>query len=298
MLTRTFYISLLAALISMTDAVAQEAERKWGVSPYIGLHEPNLDQLNMGEFIAPHEGTADIVNPTGNNTTEQFSYESPLPPFDPGSITGMEFQWQLNGRHTVLAGASTWEATTTAASTGLLPVQGNFESISAQRRVDFSYLEYYLGWRYNIYTKPKKYRFYVSTSLHHIYDIDYREDFTMVFTTGPARTFRKSIIQVAQATGLSLIQGSGGAEIFLTDWFSLTVEGGYGFGLKKLELSDNVIRSDVLATDNLRVQLPMLPGVDGRMTYKTEPGQAREDYKKLELDFDGWKALMKATIYF
>jgi hypothetical protein len=139
----------------------------------------------------------------------------------------------------------------------------------------------------------------VSTSLHQIYDVDYREEFTMVFTTGPARTFRKSILQLAQATGLSLIQGSAGAELFLNEWFSLTLEGGYCFGLKKLELTDVVARSDVLATDNLRVTgLPLLRGPDGRAVYKTEPGQTRQDYQKLELDFDGWKALMKATLYF
>jgi len=172
-----------------------KSEQRWGVSPYFGLHEPRLDQLNSGEFLAPHEGTADIINPTGNNVTETFSYQSPLPPFDPGPLTGVEFQWQLNDRHMVLLGAATWEATSSAASTGLLPVQGNFESIAAERRADLSYLEYYLGWRYHLFAVPQKYRFYLSASLHHLYDIDFREDFTMVFKTGPARTFRKSIIQ-------------------------------------------------------------------------------------------------------
>jgi hypothetical protein len=208
--------------------------------------------------------------------------------------------WQeINDKHTLLFGAANWEATSSAASTGLLPIQGNFETISAERNVDFSYLEYYLGWRYNILTKPQKYRFYTTASLHHVYDVDYQEEFTMVFTTGPARTFRKSIVQQSQATGLPLIAGSVGTELFLNEWFSLTLEAGYRIGLKKLELGDNVVRSDVLATDNLRVTgLPMLPGPDGRMTYKTEPGQERADYKKLELNFDGWDALLKATMYF
>ncbi len=280
-------------------AMAQETDHKWGISPFVGVYQPNLDQLNKGEFLATHEGTADIINPDGNNSTDTFVYADPLPPLDPGSLTGIEFQYLLNDKHTVLLGFANWEATSSSSSVGLLPVQGNFETINAERKVDFAYLEYFLGWRYNFFTKPKKYRFYTTASLHHIYDVDYREQFTMIFTTGPARTFRKSIIQQSQATGMSLIAGSAGAELFFTDWFSLTLEAGYRIGLKQLELTDNVVRSDVLPTDNLRMTgLPMLPGPDGSMAYKTEPGQAREDYKKLELDFNGWDATVKATIYF
>jgi hypothetical protein len=88
MWSRVLRIPLIVLVLTATNATAQETERKWGISPYLGLYEPKLEQLNKGEFLAPHEGSADIINPSGNNTVDDFRYDSPLPPFDPGALAG------------------------------------------------------------------------------------------------------------------------------------------------------------------------------------------------------------------
>lgn len=274
--------------------------RNWSVSPYVGMHQPSLQALVHGEFNAPFEGTAQLLNPVGNNQQGTFSYPTPLPAYAPGTLTGLEFSWRVNDRHSLLFGGATWQATSSASSTGLFPVQGNFESINAQRKSNLSYNEYYLGWRYNFEKKAdRRYRFYASATLHQLYDIDYREDFTTVFLSGPPRTFRKSIVILAQGTGLPLLQGSGGAEWFFNDWLSIGLEGGYTFGLRKTTLTNvtnPTIRSDFLATDNVQVQPPMRFNLNTRtMEYKSEAGG---QYQEMRLGFDGWKALLRLTLYY
>lgn len=296
-----FATGALSAGAAFGQADAEKAvKRTWSVAPYVGLHQPSLEALVKGAFKAPYEGTAQLLNPVGNNQQGTFSYPTPLPEFASGTITGLEFSWRMNDRHSLLFGASTWQATSTASSRGLFPVQGDFESITAQRKASLSYNEYYFGWRYNFERAlDRKYRFYFSATLHQYYDIDYREDFTAIFLSGPPRTFRKSIVIQAQATGLPLLQGMGGAEWFVTDWLSLGLEGGLGLGLRKVELQPLgtiPIRSDFLATDNVQVQPPVRQNLQERnMEYKSEAGG---DYQTMKLNFNGWKALFKVTLYY
>jgi hypothetical protein len=278
---------------------AGAAVRLWSVAPYIGMFQPELEALNEQEFRAPYEGTAQFTDPVANNSEGTFSYSTPLPEFSPGTLTGLEFTRQINERHFLLMGAATWEASSTAVSTGLFPIQGDFESVNATRKAKLSYNEFYLGWRYNFLSRPSAYRFYFAASLHHLYDIDYSEEFTGVFLCGDIRSFRKSLIIRAQATGLPLLEGKAGGEWFVTDWLSLGIEGGYDIGLKEIELvavGRSPITSDFLATDNVQVFPPMrMDLTTRRMIHKSVAGG---DYETTRLDFSGWKLLMKATLYF
>ena len=67
---------------------ALEGEHNWGISPYLGLFSPSLKLLNEGEFHAPYEGTADIVDQFGNNNnvTVPFIFRTPIPELDPGAL--------------------------------------------------------------------------------------------------------------------------------------------------------------------------------------------------------------------
>ncbi|MDX9740911.1 MAG: hypothetical protein RBT81_07000 [Gammaproteobacteria bacterium] len=293
------YAALLLPAAAWAQQEAGERLHHWSISPYVGLHQPALKALNKGEFHAPYEGGAQIVNPAGNNQRGTFSYNTPLPEFDPGSITGLQFAWHMNEHHALLAGVSNWQATSTIGSRGLFPLQGAFENMSGTRKANLSYNEYYLGWRYNIKTRSRKFRFYTSATLHQLYDIDYREDFTAVFLSGDARTFRKTIVIQAQSTALPLLQGALGGEWFVTDWLSISAEGGLTYTLKDTEMAGappTPIRSDFLATDNVQVSPPMrFDAATRNMTYKSEPGG---DYQILTLNFDGWKALLKVTLYY
>jgi hypothetical protein len=117
----------------------------------------------------------------------------------------------------------------------------------------------------------------------------------VLFLSGPPRSFRKSMVVQSRATGLLLLQGGGGGEWFINDWFSLGMEAGYAFGLKSLRLGDGDLVTDFQNTDNLALQLPLIQNSAGVMQYKTEAGG---EYRDFRLDFEGWKALIKATIYY
>ena len=188
----------------------------------MGLFNPSLKLLNKGEFRSPYEGTADIVDQFGNNNnvTVPFIFRTPMPELDPGPLGGLEFQWRINEKNSLLIGGSSWEATSAATARGVFPVQGAFESVISQRKGDISFTEFYLGWRYNAIHKPKKHDFYFSLSLHDIFDVNYREEFSLLFLSGPPRSFRRSMVVESKATGLLLLQGTGGGEWFINDWLS------------------------------------------------------------------------------
>jgi hypothetical protein len=288
---------IAGACLVAVNGWAVDNERNWGLSPYLGLYNPSLKLLNNGEFRSPYEGTADLVDQFGNNNniTVPFRFRTPLPELNPGAMGGLEFQWRLNEKHSLLIGGANWEATSAATGQGFFPVQGAFESVISQRKGDISFTEFYFGWRYNVIHKPKKRDFYLNISIHDVFDVNYREDFSLLFLSGPPRSFRKSMVIESKATGLLLLQGMGGAEWYINDWFSLGAEAGYDFGLKSLRLGNGNLVTDFQSTDNLFLELPMIPNSAGNMQYKVEAGGA---YRDLRLSFDGWRALLKATIYY
>ena len=243
------------------------------------------------------EGTADLVDQFGNNNnvTVPFIFRTPLPELNPGPMGGLEFQLPINDKNSLLIGGASWEASSSATGRGEFPVQGAFESVISQRKGDISFTEFYLGWKYNAIHKPRKRNLYLTLSLHEIFDVNYREDFSLLFLSGPPRSFRRSMIVESSATGLLLLQGGAGGEWFLNDWLSLSVEAGYGFGLKPLRLGNGHLTTDFSDNDNLFLQIPLIQSSSGNMQYKVEQGG---EYRDLRLTFDGWKALMKATIYF
>lgn len=290
-------ILLLGACLFVTQCWGVEGDRQWGVSPYLGMYKPTLELINKGSFRSPYQGTAELIDQFGNNNNVSvpFIFRNPLPELDPGTLAGLEFLWRITDRNALLIGGGSWESTSSATTQGVFPVQGAFESVISQRKGDVSFTEFYLGWRYNIIHKPKKHDFYFSFTVHDVFDVEYREEFSLLFLSGPPRSFRKSLVIQSRATGLLLLQGSGGGEWFINDWLSLGVEAGYAFGLKALRLGDGDLNTDFRSTDNIFLEVPLIQSPAGNIQYKTEDGKG---YQDLRLNFEGWKALLKATIYY
>ena len=101
---------LIALSVAAPVSWGLEGEYNWGVSPYLGLFNPSLKQLNKGEFLSPYVGTADLIDPSGNNNNVSvpFIYRNPLPELSPGAIGGLEFQWRINERNALLMGGGQW----------------------------------------------------------------------------------------------------------------------------------------------------------------------------------------------
>ncbi|MDR2876479.1 MAG: hypothetical protein LBV36_00325 [Chromatiales bacterium] len=289
-------IAVAAALLACPPVRAQEAEaRQWGISPFLGLYSPSLKALNRGLFRAPFEGTAQFIDPSTSNQESSFLLEMPLEPLNPSPMAGLEIQWRHNDRNLLLFGVGTWQARSSVSGVTIMPIQGALENIDAQRNASLSYTEFYLGWRHVMRSEPGKYRLYLAGTLHQMYDINYREDFTTIFLSGDARSFRKTSVTLAQTTGAVLLQGTAGGEWFISNRISLGLEGSYDLGIRKMDLGNAQLLTDFLTTDNVIIHYPGQAGDNGRMQYKTGPDG---EYRDLKLDFSGWKAAIKATYYF
>ena len=288
---------LLAVLLTVSNVVyAKQEASEWSFSPYVGIHAPNLQQLNEGLFRAPFAGRADLLLIGDAPIQGTFQFKNSLPRMDYGPLAGVEFQWKMSDDVWFLIGGGSWEASSEAAASGVLPIQGVLSRASNNRRGKLSYNEFFMGWRHNVIRRPEKLNLYYRFSLHEIFDIDYREDWAFLFVDGPVESFRKNLVVLSQATGVLQLQLDFGAEIYLKKWLSVGFESGYTYGLRDFTLRDSSVQVDFLSTDGLFVDVPLRPNPDTlNMEYNSEDGSG---YNPLTLSFNGWKALVRVNIYY
>ncbi len=289
---------LFIVLLCTVSLVAAESS-KFSVASYLGLYRPALEDINKKEFQAPIAGKADFVDEFGVNTPTDIIFPNPLPELGMAVTSGLEFQWWLGEKFVFLIGMSSWEATSRALARGEFFIQGSPADVVSERSARMSYNEYFFGLRYNLISGSDKYKLYYRATLNEVFDVDLREDIVFLFLTGDAAGVKKSMILQSQATGLLMFQPGFGGEYFLTDWFSIAVEASYVLGLKNVNLRDGRSDSDFLPTDNLSIWLPQrISPTTGDLEYISNPPEDASDYNELTLNFDGWKALVKLSVYF
>lgn len=290
---------LLIILLLTSANVAVAESNRFSVTSYLGLHRPALEDVNRREFKSPMAGVADFVDELGINTPTRINFDNPLPPLGAAVNSGLEFQWWLSDKFVFLVGMSSWEASSRALAKGDFFIQGQPADVVSERSARMSYNEYFFGLRYNVISKSEKFKMYYRATINEMFDIDFREDIVFLFLTGDASGVKKSMILQSQATGLLLFQPGFGGEYFLRDWFSVSLEASYVIGLKKIALRDGSSDSDFLPTDNLSIWLPQrISPETGNLEYISNPPKDAEDYNEMNLNFDGWKALVKMSIYF
>lgn len=291
------YAPLLVVLLTVSNVIyAKQDVSEWSFSPTVGIHVPDLQKLNEGVFRAPFSGRADILLVGDAPIQGTFQFKNPLPRIDYGPLAGIEFQWKMSDEVWFLIGGGSWEASSEASASGVLPIQGVLSRATNNRRGKLSYNEFFMGWRHNLMRRPEKLNMYYRFSLHEIFDIDYREDWAFLFVDGPVESFRKNLVVQSQATGVLLLQLDFGAELYLRKWLSVGFESGYAYGLRDFTLRDSNLKVDFLDTDNLFVDVPIRPNPQTQnMEYNSENGSG---YNGLALSFNGWKALVRINIYY
>ena len=290
---------LLILLLFTSANVAVAESDRFSVTTYLGLHRPALEDVNRREFKSPMAGVADFVDELGINTPTRINFDNPLPELGAAVNSGLEFQWWLSDKFVFLVGMSSWEASSRALAKGDFFIQGQPADVVSERSARMSYNEYFFGLRYNVISKSEKFKMYYRATINEMFDIDFREDIVFLFLTGDASGVKKSMILQSQATGLLLFQPGFGGEYFLRDWLSVSLEASYVIGLKKIALRDGSSDSDFLPTDNLSIWLPQrISPETGNLEYISNPPKDAEDYNEMHLNFDGWKALVKMSIYF
>ena len=296
-----YFVVLCFLFVDALSCVyAAPGKTRLSLSTYLGLHKPSLEDLNGKEFQAPVLANATIVNFDTDTTSDQLlSFSNPLPELGVGTNAGLELQWVLNEKYALILGAGTWEASSRATAEGLFAIQGVLSEVVNERSARISYNEFYFGLRRNVIISPKKLKAYYRVTLNEMFDIDFREDFLFRYLTGPAEGVNKSIILQTQATGALALQSGFGVEYFLRDWLSVSVDATYLFGFNHVNLRDGRFNQDFLPTDNLSLLMPQrISQRTGNLEYLNPETQGEEDYRELNVNFDGWKVLFRAAIHY
>ncbi len=296
---RLFIFCLLLSATQIAMAATEKAEKKWAITPMIGLFSPKLQLLNDGEFKALMPGQGRVILPdSGVNLDFEFIVDNPLPAIRYGSDAGAEISYQLNSQHAFFFGMSSWEATSTGVIVTELPFQGALSKTLYERSGKISYAQFFLGWRWKFLQRGKL-SLHSLLSLHELYDIDYKEDLVFAFQEGPASSFKRIIVTQSQATGVQLLRIGIATQYHLFERFSLALDMGYFASYRKFLLGNASLQTDLQDQDNLSFRLPSRQDASGRLEYLARTtGFNDTQYQSLRLDFSGWNLMLKARFDF
>lgn len=309
---------LLLGGCTPSTVYAAETGSRWGLSPVVGVHQPQLKQLNEEAFKAPLIGTGRIrgepdTPQAGDVFRVPLGYNNDLDPIGMNSNIGLEFQWIQSPRHLFLMGVSSWEGYSSADTTGQLPIQGSIHEVTYDRRAKMSYNEFYFGWKYIALNRPQRYRLYTRLSLNEMFDIDYKEEHVFsIIEPGTDFDGVKRINTVeAQTTGIAAMQLGVGGEYFLKKNLSVGFEAGYLYSYQSFELLNARSKGDGQLGDEIDLILPVgRRRVDEPLGYLPPDTDASTDwtrinsaypfpsYTNMKLRFDGWKAAFRITLYY
>lgn len=301
----------------LQSAFAKDIE--WSVSPVMGLHQPNLGDLNKKAVKAPFIGTATIRGEP-NTPQEAITYDIPLgfenelDPIGANANLGLEFQWKQDEKNYFLMGVSTWEGYTMGSTTVTLPVQGRLFDATYDRRIKMSYNEFYFGIKHIFKNVPNRYRFYGRVSVNELFDIDYREEHVFsIEDKGTTMDGVKRIFQISgQATGIAGLQFGAGGEYFIKKNFAVAGEFGYLLTEGAFEFTNASSREDSQGGDGLTLSLPVSrtardvnsplghlpPDTDARRDWTDKTNNPIPSYSPMSVSFDGWKASLRVILYY
>jgi hypothetical protein len=315
---------LTAALLLAGTPPALALDERWSVSFSLGGHLPSLGHLDDGLYRSSFLGTATVLVREGStgglvdgedaNETEviPFRYDNMLGSVRVGPLGSVEFAWHANERHAFIFGFGSMESVTTSSSIGNLPVQQYFVSnvVASDRRGKISFTDYTLGWRYTM-LRRNNFRMYSRLTIHEVFDIDYREEWTFLFTESPIDDLigvRRNMVAEASSASLFMGQIGIGGEWFLNDWFSIGLEGGYLHGEREFSLREVELRDDFAAGDAInRLGLPYRQMPDGTLGFLSsgasvedleDPATRDSFYTPIRLGFDGWRVGLRVNLYF
>lgn len=291
------YTGLSVFWAEIALAAGEPIKRQWSISPLLGTHDPSLKSINDGVFLSPFAGTSGLLTATGASTSNLLVFPNTLPKLSPGAYSGFEFEWTDNTSSSWLVGLGSWASSSSSVTSGDIPFQRRMTDTIYQRRADISYNEVFIGMRYNILHSPQRYRIYGRFTLNTLFDIDYSENQLLSFKIADGQRVTRSILLEGQATAALLSQFGLGAEMFVGERFSLSVEAGYTVSARdffmKRTIAPNTDFDDGDGYGIFNVNLE--PDDNGQLQYLAQDG---ETYLPMPLKFNGWKLLFRVSMFY
>jgi len=291
---------IFSLILSKSIYAQNDDSSEWSFSILFGVHQPSLKSLNQGLFKSPVAGSGGIIiDPVTEETEERdFVYQNDLPDSQVGGKAAFELQWHANPRHSLLFGMGSWERTSVAQQYVDIPSQGAMNKADYERRAKITYTEYSLGWNYHFWRKPK-YAFYLRSSIHQVFDIDYREDHVFSYISGSGlEGFERIRILEAQTAALFMGQLALGTQWYFAKWFSIAMEAGYLRGERSIQLRDAKEKTNFIARDDVNFDLPYKELADGSIGYMSSDTDGNPTYSRMKLDFSGWQLLFRINIHY
>ncbi|RMH22250.1 MAG: hypothetical protein D6698_01450 [Gammaproteobacteria bacterium] len=285
---------------SLANFLASLEGDRWGGGFRIGLYDPALTALNQGVFKGPFGGGAGVFkNPKSagdGNEPVKFAFDNDVPEMDLATEAGIEFKWDRNRRSSYLIGLGSWEGNAKSPSKEVaIPIQNRVTRADMFRRAQFSFTQFYVGWKYNLFRWPDRLRFYTRLTANEYFDIDYREDHIYNFKEFDIDGFKRIMILRAQTTGAFAFSAGLGGEYFWKDWLSLGIEAERVFSFSSFNLRNVQRNSDFSDSEQASfAKLPYAFDASGNMLFRKKDGTT----ERVDLRFDSWKLLFNITFYY
>lgn len=225
-----------------------------------------------------------------------------IPPRQGGSpalraapLVGLEVEWRVRRRFSLVASTSFWEGESRAIESGEVLFQDKgLLPFSSNRIHRISFNEYNLKGRLHLLEEPERHRLFLEIGFFGQVKVTYREDYNYIFADGNEQFLRNVLSRAVSKGGYIFSFGMGG-DYFLTRWLALSVSGNYRFG-KATQLIYESSRHTFVEQDALTEAV----GVSSFFPKVGEPVSYREGDTAipLKIELQGFQANAGIRIFF
>lgn len=269
-------VPILILLLIMGWAGPVWAEGNWDFQLFTGYSSADLRTLNEKKlketsFIPPKVGGSPAIGGR--------------------PMIGMELEWKVRPRFSLVLLTSFWEGESTAVEQGENTFQDfGIVPFRATRKTRVSFNEYGLRGRYHLLQEPHRYRLYFEVGFFNQVKVTYREDYNYVFQVKDQQ-FLRNVLSEATSRGGYLFEWGVGGDLYLTRWLAISLSGNYRIG-KAAPLYYKSYRHTFLEQDALSEAIPGARGFPKVGDPVLTPDGA------LVMELTGWQVASGIRIFF
>ncbi|MBI3803170.1 MAG: hypothetical protein HY282_05345 [Nitrospirae bacterium] len=198
----------------------------------IGLAQPaSASDWNIELFSGYDAALLKTLNNQKLNETSPFPPRvGGSPSISGGPMFGVEVEWRVRPRFSLVALTAFFEGESTAIESGEILFQDfGITPFTAKRITRVSFNEYALKGRYHLVEEKNRYRFYLELGFFDQVNVTYSEDFSYIFQAN-GQQFLRNVLSRATSRGGYLVTGGAGGDYYLTRWLALNFSANYRLG--------------------------------------------------------------------
>lgn len=267
---------LLFFLFFLGWTQAAHAESNWDVNLLTGYNSATLKALNEKKLTE-----TSIIPPVFGGS----------PGVHGGPLVGVEVEWRVRPRFSLVAVTSFWEGESRVLESGENRFQDKgIVPFQSDRITRLSFNEYALRGRYHILDSPKRHRLYLEIGFFDQVKVTYREDDSYIFHTD--QDTLRNISSRAVSKGGYLLEWGLGGDLYLNKWVALGLNANYRLG-KAVPLLYKSYRHTFTEED----AIASAAGGGSPFPKSGDPVITR-DGKELTLELYGWQVSAGIRIFF